>query len=219
MKKIFKALSVLAVGATLCAGVAAAAGCSAGKSGEYYGDYHYTSEHDQVYGMKVKVTVKNNIITKVEDVTNGAYTTVSTPWEEYCEFAEGGAISYYYWAYGKDVDMSLSDEEKIAYVKANPISWYGWTNSSVDNWTSHVAWLAQQYEGLSVAEVLDIKVFTKYGYEKQGENMVANSAISGEPYGAKEGWNAELLSSGLLISGSTQGSGRLLLAVQDALSK
>lgn len=196
MKKIFKALSVLAVTATMCAGVAAAAGCSGGKSGTYEGDYHYTSEHDQVYGMKVRVTVKNNIITKVEDITNGAYITVSTPWEEYRNLP---------WVNMPDVEEAPT--------------WYNWTQSNADNYTDHVAWLAQQYEGLSVAEVLDIKVFTKYGYEKKGEDMVANPAISGEPYGTAGGWNAQLQSSGLLISGSTQGSGRLLLAVQDALSK
>ena len=79
---------------------------------------------------------------------------------------------------------------------------YGWTDAAVSNWTSHESWLLQQYEGWSVADILDIKVFIKE---------------TGEVYDAED--NAAFNTSGLLIGGATQSSGRLLLAVQDALGK
>ena len=55
---------------------------------------------------------------------------------------------------------------------------------------------------MSVSDVMDIKVY----YDENGE-----------PYGKDD--NTDFAASGLIISNSTQGSGRLLLAVQDALSK
>ena len=218
MKKIVKAISLLAATTALTAGVAiAATGCSSGYNGTYTGEYTYEGPYGgHPYGMQVEVTVKNNIITGVKDVTDATQIVpVSTPWEDYCEFAENGAISYSYWAY-PDMDFTgMTNEERIAYVKAHPVSYYNWTKSNVENWTKHENWLLQQYVGWSVADVLDIKVYTDTAY-KDGK-VVPGSM--GEPYGTAGGWNAELQASGLLISGATQGSGRLLLAVQNALSK
>lgn len=161
MKKIFKALTVLACTAAIGAGAAAISGCSKGYDGVYEGDYHYTNEHGATYGMKVKVTVENNIIKKVEDVTLGEYTIVSSAMPN-----------------------------------------YGWSEDAVKNWTDNESWLLQQYEGLAVSDVLEMSVFIKE---------------TGEPYSKDK--NGDLGANNLLITGSTQGSGRLLLAVQDALGK
>lgn len=161
MKKIFKALAVLAATTAVGAGIGLASGCSKGYNGTYYGDYHYTNEHGATYGMKVKVTVKNNIITEVVDITKGEYTVVSS---------------------------------------AMPA--YGWDDSAVKNWTDNESWLLQKYEGWSVSDIRDIQVSIKE---------------TGEPYSVNK--NSGLVESELLISGSTQGSGRLLLAVQDALGQ
>ena len=85
--------------------------------------------------------------------------------------------------------------------------WYKWTNAQAQYWKDTKAWLLQEYEGWTVADVLDIKVYVK---------------DSGEPYSVKDDHNVErnpeLAESGLLVTGATQGSGRLLLAIQDALS-
>ncbi|MDE6667767.1 MAG: hypothetical protein K2K38_05410 [Clostridia bacterium] len=157
MKKIIKGLSILVASTALCAGVAMATACDSGYNGTYEGEYHYpnawapTAPH---YGMKVRVTVENNIITKVEDITKDAYTVVSSGWED------------------------------------------------KNTWITYESLLLQKYEGWSVADVLAIKVYID-------EN--------GQPYG--KGDNAALLESDLLIPNATQGSGRLILAVQDALGK
>ena len=62
--------------------------------------------------------------------------------------------------------------------------------------------MLQQYEGKSVADVLAVKVF----YDENGE-----------PYSKDD--NSDFASSGLVLTGATQGSGRLLIAVQNALGK
>lgn len=159
MKKIFKALAVAAASTALCAGIAmTTTGCNAGYNGTYEGEYKY-SNYGHDYGIKVRVTVENNIITKVVDITKGAYVVVSD---------------------------------------ANPA--YGWTEDAVANWTNNESYLLQKYEGWAVSDILAIQVFIK-------EN--------GEPYGKTE--NAAM--SDLMISGATQGSGRLLLAVQAAFGQ
>ncbi len=166
MKKIFKGLAILVASTALCAGIATATACSGGYNGTYEGDYHYDN-WGHTYGMKVRVTVENNIITKVEDISPENYIVVS-----------------------------------------DPIEGTGWTTDTVNNWKDNEAWLLQQYKGMAVSDVLDIEVYIK---------------DSGEPYekvnANNEARNPNLVASGLLISGATQGSGRLLLAVQDALSK
>lgn len=200
MKKIFKGLSILVASTALCAGIATATACSGGYNGTYEGDYHYTNDYGVVYGMKVKVTVENNIITKVEDVTDGDYVTVSPGW-----------VNKYVADYNAASDTDKADTSKFPVVpqysgwtliNAKDIEtlapdYYGWTNKNEDTWKTDEAWLLQKYEGVAVSDVLDIKVYIK---------------TSGEPYSSDKNDFGELI-----ITGSTQGSGRLLLAVQDAL--
>lgn len=161
MKKIFKALAVLAATTAIGAGIGMATGCSKGYDGVYYGEYHYpnawvpTAPH---YGIKVRVTVKNNIITKVEDVTKGEYVSVSNP---------NGTT---------------------------------WTEDDVKNWNNNECYLLQKYEGWAVSDINAIQVF------------IDNN---GQP--ASKDWNNGF--NDLLITNATQGSGRLLLAVQNALGK
>ena len=162
MKKIFKGLAILAAATAIGAGVGLASGCSKGYNGEYEGEYHYPNAYSASaphYGIKVRVTVKNNIITKVVDITKGEYVSVSN---------------------------------------ANPD--HGWDKDSVANWTGNESWLLQKYEGLAVSDVLDIQVFIK---------------DNGEPYNKDK--NAGM--GELIITNATQGSARLLLAVQDSLGK
>lgn len=95
---------------------------------------------------------------------------------------------------------------------------YGWTDEAVANWKNHESWLLQQYEGRSVADVLDIKVYTDYGYKSDGNGgWIQDYGTMGEP--CKVDFNKALEESGLLISGATQGSGRAALAIQNALKK
>ena len=223
MKKIFKALAITAATAAMGTGIALASGC-AGGNGTYTGEYHYWGEHGGNYGMMVEVTVENNIITKIVDVTNKdtskqsgwkeegdkvvavasgvEWTPVSTPWETYFEVT--GGLPAYSWAYGGDEFNAMTDAEKIAYILENPVSYYQWTQENVDKWNKYENWLLQQYIGWSVADVNAIQVFYN---------------DFGEPYGVTGGYNANLDQSGLYISGATQGSGRLILAIQNALSK
>lgn len=216
MNKTFKALSIAVATAATCAGIAmATAGCSTGKNGTYNGEYHYTNSYGQTYGMAVEVKVENNIITKITDITNtdNAYAksvqvdkdgkavewhTVSPGWVDYYvqNWEAGnhlGAVEPNKGNYG------LTNEKEI---EALMFDYYKWTNADAAKWTTYENWLLQQYVGKTAADVLDIDVY----YSEYGE-----------PYATKDGYNANLLQSGLLISGSTQGSGRLLLAVQNAL--
>ena len=245
MKKIFKGIAILAAAATVGTGLALATGCS-GKEETLIGEYHYIGGHGtKPYGVVVEVKVKNNQITGIKEITNtdaakqyqtykdvvdgkevgDAYyhewTVVSLGWEDYVD-ANGGPMGYTFWAY-PGVDFSaMSDKEKEQYVYDNPLSWYGWTNKAASNWTNHESWLSQQYVGWSVADIMNLNVYTDYGYSltknDDGEIVVGSvdKASKGEPYGVD--FNADLSNSELLITGSTQGSGRLLLAVQNALN-
>ena len=210
MKKIFKGLAILAATAAVGTGVAFAAGCG-GSDGVYHGEYHYTNAYGAVYGMVVEVTVKNNIITGVKDITNTddtyakevqegkTWTTVSPGWvDKYvAEYDENKPYNY---PVKPDIgDWGLNNAEEIEALMPD---YYQWTNKQAAVWTTYENWLLQQYAGWSVSDVLDISVF----YSPYGE-----------PYSTDH--NAELNSSGLIITGSTQGSGRLLLAVQNALKK
>ena len=177
MKKMFKALSVLAATAAVGTGVAFAAGCNTGLNGTYQGEYHYTGAHGSVYGMVVEVTVENNIITKVRDITNTDLSLQSKT-----DYVTGEVTENVNWT-----------------VVSNAMPDYGWLEDNVKKWTTYESKLLQQYEGWSVADILDIKVFIKE---------------TGEVYDAED--NAAFNTSGLLIGGATQSSGRLLLAVQDA---
>lgn len=193
MKKVFKGLSILVASTALCAGIATASACSGGYNGTYYGEYHYQSAHG-VYGVVVEVSVNNNVITKVKNITNTE--------NEY-------AVSVQ-----KDAE---GNAQKWTYISsANPT--YGWSDVKVANWNDNESWLLQQYEGKAVADILDLAVYTKYAYKSDGNgNMVPDIDNPGEPY--EKDHNAELLSSGLIITDATQGSGRVLIAVQNALKK
>ncbi len=212
MKKIFKGLAITVAATAACAGIAVAtAGCSTGKNGTYNGEYHYVN-WGHTYGMVVEVKVENNIITKVTDTTNtdNAYAKsiqvdeegnaidwvpVSDGWETYYK-------ENYGWLTG-DYAGSYKDGDPIPKPSETAIGSYNWTDEDAKKWTTYENWLLQQYVGWSVTDVLDITVYHN----------------NGEPYGTKDGYNAELLQSGLLITGATQGSGRLLLAIQNALGK
>lgn len=246
MKKIIKALAITATAAAMCVGIGAAAGC-ANKEETYVGEYHYIGAHSPApYGIVVEVTVKNNIITGIKEITNTeaaksyqtykdvvdgkeateatyhAFTPVSAGWETTLQGkTDQELIAYTYWAY-EGVDFSgMTDAQKVKYVKEHPVSYYGWTDGNAKEWTDHTSWLLDQYIGWSVADVLDVSVYTAYGYKLVTVDGAVTQAVDvgtkGEPY--KVAYNTELNDSGLLISGATQGSGRLLLAVQDALSK
>lgn len=205
MKKIFKALAITAAATAISVGIGVSAGCSAGYNGEYEGDYHYTNQYGATYGIKVKVTVENNIITKVEDVTDGAYTTVSKGWAYY--YVDMYNANWYGGTPLGDVVPEFSDEAKTKLTKESQKAieaidhseTYGWDVKNANTWLNDEAWLLQKYEGMAVADVLAIKVFIK---------------TTGEPYSSDKNNFGELI-----ITGSTQGSGRLLLAVQNALSK
>ena len=122
--------------------------------------------YGHTYGVVVEVTVENNIITRVEDIT-----------------------------------LSNADSKDWVPVSAaNPD--YGWTDEAVANWNTNEEWLLAQYEGWSVADILALDAYVKTG---------------GEPY--SEDKNTDAVESSLVISGATQGSIRVLLAVQDALGK
>lgn len=202
MKKFFKAIAILCASTALCAGIGIAAGCSGGKDGTYIGHYSYANEYNAVYGMVVKVTVKNNIIQKIEDVThtygNGeafscTYNKVVVDW------TAGGPQRDEHGAW------KLTGEQDTKYNK----DWHvvsdpqgDWSEKAKLNWLTKENWLLQQYEGKSVADVLAVKVF----YDENGE-----------PYSKDD--NSDFASSGLVLTGATQGSGRLLIAVQNALGK
>lgn len=233
MKKIFKALSIVVASTALGAGIAVSSGCS-GYNGTYYGEYHYDN-WGQYYGMVVEVTVKNNVITEVKDITNtdnehaielqakkdkdGNIVKDSTGKIETNEWhvVSPGWVDYYVanWQAGNP-QGSIEPEFNGQYgalsnaeaIDAIPHTWYNWSNDSAANWSDNEAWLLQSFKGKAVADILDIYVFIKDNgepYEKTDANNVAR--------------NAELVESGLLIGGATQGSGRLMRAVQDALSK
>ena len=280
MKKIFKGIAVLAATAAVGTGVAFAAGCG-GTDGVYYGEYHYVGQHSDVpYGMVVEVTVKNNIITNIKDITNTdaakdyqtykdvrdgkeaaeatyhAFTVVSPGWETY--FAANAP----YWLLDKGKNLvEPEDKTKVPVDKSKMlnkkreedyvadglyfadidkntgkrtgyyIKWekgddlptpaqtnvysYGWTDANSSNWSSHESWLLQQYVGWSVADILDIDVYTNFGYKLVTGGRELDTDSMGEPYGTD--YNVALKDSELLITGATQGSGRLLLAVQNAL--
>ncbi|MDE6597412.1 MAG: hypothetical protein K2K60_02095 [Clostridia bacterium] len=189
MKKIFKGLAILAASTAVCAGIGLAAGCSDNSNGTYHGEYHYMGSHGSVYGIVVEVTVKNNIITKVKNLTNSD--------DAYAKSVQKDAT----WTF---VSSAMPD--------------YGWTDKAVENWTSHENWLLQQYEGRSVKDILNLNVYTDYAYKSDGNGgWTQDYGTLGEPCSVD--FNGELKDSGLLISGATQGSGRVALAVKNALSK
>lgn len=146
MNKMKKAIIGLAVGAVAALGVVGFAACGSSEQ-TVEGEYHYANAWDETapdYGIKVKVTVKDNKITKVE-IVESDYVEVTDSWED----------------------------------KAT--------------WNDNIDDLLAAYKGKTVDEVKKASVTL--------EDSVP-TAVGDED---------------LLITGATQGSGRLILAVQDAL--
>ena len=90
--------------------------------------------------------------------------------------------------------VTIADSDYTQLSPANPD--YDWTDSDRENYSSQEQALLNAYRGMYVTDVLAMDVET---------------AANGEPQGVSGG--------SILISGATQSSGRLLLAVQDALLK
>ena len=90
--------------------------------------------------------------------------------------------------------VTIADSDYTQLSPANPD--YGWTDADRENYSSQEQTLLNAYRGMYVADVLAMDVET---------------AANGEPQGVSD--------DSVLISGATQSSGRLLLAVQDALLK
>ncbi len=162
MKKLFKAFLLVAVVAC-CAVAVAFAGCGDKTTGTTYeGDYHYSQTHGvntTVYGIKVKVTVDGDKITKVEKVAS-----------DYVEVTTSTTVP------GR------------------------WEQAQIDNWNNNLGALLKAYEGKTVAEIKALEVkCTDSVPDKKADQSWGDSA--------------------LCISDATQGSGRVLLAVQNALSK
>ena len=154
MKKFAKVLGVLALSTTLCVGAAAFAGCTPAeeeaKETTHTGEYHYVNAWGgNDYGVRVKVTVKGDTISKVEIVENEDYVVVTSTW---------------------------GDRAK---------------------WDTGIEGLLKAYEGKKVA---DVKAATGSIEKVDGatENKISDSSV--------------------LITGATQGSVRLLKAVQNALN-
>lgn len=105
-----------------------------------------------------------------------------------------------YGTYGIKVNVKVED----GVIKSVTVADHDYTEASESNeewgwdntvWYSGVDDLLKKYEGKTVEEVLAIPVSTDEG----------GAPVAGQDFG------------GLVTSGSTQSSGRLLLAVQDAL--
>lgn len=116
-----------------------------------------------------------------------------------------GEYSYTYSGtnYGIKVSVVVEDNviqsvEKLQsdYVDVTPVIPDMWSQEDVANWNNNLSGLLASYEGKTVAEIKAIKVTV---------------AESGEPTLDKDEYD------GLVISGATVGSGRVLLAVQNAL--
>ena len=120
---------------------------------------------------------------------------------------------YEYTQYGTNYGVKVQvrvDENKVIksvrivgsdYVDVSPAGGDRWTQEKVDNWKNNIKPLLQAYEGRTVSEILAMQV----AVSEAGAPLSANA----------EGVNA--YDSALIISGATMGSGRVLLAVQDAV--
>ncbi|MCM1236819.1 MAG: hypothetical protein NC489_42630 [Ruminococcus flavefaciens] len=110
--------------------------------------------------------------------------------------------------YGVKVQVAVGEGNVIegvrivssGYTEVSPAGGE-WTEDNVKNWNDNVSKLLKAYEGKTVDEILAIDVAT---------------AADGAPLGkSAEGFNS--YDGSLIISGATVGSGRVLLAVQNAL--
>lgn len=120
---------------------------------------------------------------------------------------------YSYTQYGTNYGIRVQvavDNGKISGVKVASSDFVAvsepmgeWTQEDVDNWKNNLNALLKAYEGRTVEEVLAEEV----AVSSDGAPLVKGD----------EGFKN--YDSTLLISGSTLGSGRLLLAVQNALKQ
>ena len=123
-------------------------------------------------------------------LTNGGYSVYSGEYKYENTWVPG---SYY----GIAVNVTVKDDVVVSVIVAE--SDYtevtdSWENKDI--WLNGIADLLASYEGRSVAEILSKDVATD---------------ANGQPTAVSD--------SALMITGATQGSGRLLLAVQNALSQ
>ena len=169
MKRIKKALIGLAVGTVAALGVVGFAACGDKTvSGTAEGSYSYSVESwGTTYGVKVKITVEDNIIKSIETVDVEGWTEATDGWENQQTYLDG-----------KDA-------------------------------------LLKKYVGLDIDDVAKIEVATV-----QTDNADAHE-FKGQPVNKDgEGFNAYTVDdTDLIITNCTQSCGRLLLAVQDAISK
>ncbi len=265
MKKIFKALAICALAGTMCAGMAAFAGCG-DDTETLAGEYSYVNPWDasSKYGIKVDVKVKDGKITKVT-IVDSDYIEVSDNWDDKAiwndgvanllkayegkdvmdvlkvgvsydndgvpqtvtddtyviagatqgsgrlllavkaallklEFTAAGEYSYPNpWdatsKYGVKVEVKFKDQKitKVTIVDSDYIVVSSnWDDKAI--WNDGVANLLKAYEGKTIQEV-----------------MMANVEVDGDKVPTTVSNDA------FLITGATQGSGRLLLAVQNAI--
>lgn len=156
----------------------------------YDGEYSYKSAYgDDLYGCKVHVTIQGNVITKVVVEKDSA---------EYRNLSAGWTDNYQ--ESGKD-------------------------SAGKTNWRLHGQEMADSFVGLTVEEVLNMKVFVEeVSYSTQYDKVPAGQPVTNgkvetikyipEQLKAVVGWSEEFNG-----AGATQSSGRLVLAVQDALLK
>lgn len=95
---------------------------------------------------------------------------------------------------GKIFGVKKLASEYVEVSSANPN--YGWTQAMVNNWNNKLVGLLKAYNGKTVAEIKAITVAT--------DSIGQPSSVGDDDF---------------VITGATQGSGRLMLAVQDALKK
>lgn len=242
MKKIFKALSVFAASAALCAGIAGASACSGGYNGVYKGEYTYTNQYGAKYGMSVEVTVENNIITKIKDTTakeHADWTVVSKDYIDYYCTKWDKAEAY---AQFKTTYLETHPDAKEREIRKNFVLEDYWTANS-SKFDAFKTEYLQEHAGATEEEA-------KVAFKEQGlsskdyawsessvSNWTSNEAYLLQKY---EGWAvADIMDikvyvketgepydkalntgmSDLLIQGATQSSGRLLLAVQNAFGR
>ncbi len=168
MKKNLALVLVLAL--VMAVAVVAFASCGGQTyEGEYKYENPWNKGNNDYYGVKVKVTVSNNVITKVE----------------------------------------ITSENKEGYTNLSA----GWTEEGKKFWNDNVAAFLQTFEGLTVEDVNKIVVAKDANGAPDTSQGV--DTISGAPSSLeiveKDGHTTH--------TGATQSSGRVILAVQDALSK
>ena len=168
MKKIL----VLVLALVMALSVVALVACDAGETVE--GEYKYAYNDTLTYGVKVKVTVKDGVITACEVTSTDpeTYTNLSANWTT--NYQPGGPDTE-----GRKAWLDKHDEMVTSFV-------------------------GQKVEDINKIKVAcdtetNAEAHTVKGQPKAG-------GITGAP-------------SALVVTGATQSSGRLILAVQNALSQ